>query len=82
MGELADPPGPEPGASRFEAWYPNQAAVAQRPERPPRKREARGSTPRCGSALRLRVLVAQRQRHQPEMLASVRSNRAEDTLPP
>lgn len=51
------------------------AFVAHLAERSPRKRQAGGSRPLEGSY----VLVAQRQRHQPEMLASARSNRAEDT---
>src|SRR5215813_15070130 len=51
------------------------AFVAHLAERSPRKRQAGGSRPPEGSC----VLVAQRQRHQPEMLANARSNRAEDT---
>ena len=61
-----------------EAWYPSEAAVAQMARAP----APYSGGPQFDSVLWLSVLVAQRQRHQPEMLASARSSRAEDTNAP
>src|SRR5712692_2958816 len=49
MGELADPLGFDPRASRFDPWAPSNAAVAHLAEHFLGKEEALGSKPSGGS---------------------------------
>jgi hypothetical protein len=78
VGELADPPGPDPGdIPGSKPGIPAHASVAHPAERRSRKAEAGGSRPPGGSL----VLVAQRQRRCVECAVNVRSNRTEDTMP-